>query len=177
MKNFILLGLLAFASPAFANTYCHIELGPCLDPQVNDTPQAYEARYTSDVTKLWAVVLVPDGTMQGAAVTNNGNGTYSTTNIPPHAPPTPSPVTLNKQNFDLLCFAALGGGATGIGAFQAILDAGTAAGGAAKGIVSYYNASTVFQLADVQTFATILVSAGAMTQGQANAIFAAWPMQ
>lgn len=117
--------------------------------------------------------LVPDSTTGGAAVTvdENGNVTGSSNPTPP---PKPSP-PLDKTDFNLLCFAALGGGSTGIAAFQAIIDAATAAGGAARGIVTHYTGATNFVIADVEGFFAIMIAANCMTQDQANAVIAMWP--
>lgn len=113
--------------------------------------------------------VVPDGTLS-SATTSDG----STFTNPPLAAAVPK--VLDKTQFNLMCFAALGGVPSGMAAFQAIIDAATAAGGAAKAVVTHYNGSDSFIFSDMQGFVSILTGALAMTSGQAAAILGAWPM-
>lgn len=97
-KIFTLLVCLFVAFAAHASTFAHIETGQALDPQVNDTIGQYLARYSPQASSGWQVVLVPDGTKHNAAVTPNGDGTYSIVN-PPIILPQPAPTSLTEADF------------------------------------------------------------------------------
>ncbi len=109
MKITAILCALLLTSPAYANTFCHIETGQCLDPQVNDLLGQYLSRYAPGVTTNWKVVLVPDGTQHNAAVTLDGQGNYIFTNPAP-VPAQPMPplsVTAFKQRLTFAERAAI----------------------------------------------------------------------
>lgn len=150
-------------------TFAHTETGQAIDPVEVGNQADYLALFTQAATAGWQVAEVPDGTMQNATFVN---GTWIN---PIQVAHVPQPLVLNKQDFDKVCFGALGGIPLGIATFQAIMDSATTAGGAAKGLVTYFDSAMSFVLADIEGFFAILVGAGCCTQDQANAVIAAWP--
>jgi hypothetical protein len=155
------------------NTYGRIVNGTVTDVCTGLTAAAaagaaFEASYIAQYG-ITAWVQIPTGTVEDATTTDNVNFT-------PPVQPTRPPQILDKTAFDELCAAALGGGAAGLAAFQAVLDAATAAGGAAKACVTDYEGADDFDLPDAQNFFAILAAAGACTQAQVNAVVAAWPL-
>jgi len=155
------------------NTYGRIVNGTVTDVCTGLTAAAAAGAAFSapDIAQygIAAWVQIPNGTQEGATTADGVNFTAPVAAARP-------PATLSKIQFNELCAAALGGGTTGMAAFQAVLDAATAAGGAAKACVTDYNAAETFDLPDTQNFFAILAAAGACTQAQVNAVVAAWPL-
>ncbi len=153
-------------------TFAHIESGQAINPMVASSQATYLAQFDAAATKDWQVAQVDDGALAGATLVNGKWVNPAPVQTQPIAP---IPKTLSATAFNELCFASLGGGPTGMAAFQAIIDAAQAAGGAARACVTHYNKSVTFELSDVEGFFGILEAAQAMTSPQATAIIAAWP--
>lgn len=137
-----------------------------------DVHEALGATYAADVIQSLGGAStwhsLPDGTVEGSTTADGINFT---------PPPVPARQmrSLTATEFNELCFAALGGGPTGMAAFQAVLDAAQAAGGAARACVTHYNKSDNFEYSDVQGFFAILEAATCITQDEIDAVSSAWP--
>ena len=90
MKTLLIITALLFAVPAYATTCAHTETGQALDPLPCTTIGNYLARFTSQATAGWQVVIVPDGTQHNAVA--NGDGTYTNPVIMPPPAPQPGPI-------------------------------------------------------------------------------------
>lgn len=146
-------------------TFAHIETGQVLDPQVNNTPQDYLARYSSAVTIGWNVVKVPDGTTHNASI--NGDGTYTN----PVSLMASKPTWLTQIDFITLCQTA--GGMTDAQLVTCRGDATFAA------MWIKFNAAAAINRDDARVQAGLagLEQVGYINKGGAAAVIAAWPMQ
>lgn len=183
----ILLALLFFCSPASATTFCHVETGQCLDPQVNGTIGQYLARYAGSVTSGWNVVPVPDGTQHNAIATQNPDQSWSTVN-PVATVPSPQPTEMGGKQFTNYCVGVLAA-VDNLSASQALVRFGQIVAVmksstdplTALAYVTFQAALGVggkFTLADTTTLMQALAANGAqntVTNAEATAIIANWP--
>lgn len=185
-----LASIVFFAKASNAATFCHVETGQCLDPQVNDTSDNYLKRYAAPVTAGWVVSSAPDGTPHNsAAVCTNGSCSYTPPAIPA---PVAIPAVMTKANFQLYAYATLGAVAApggtpaqknlaGIVRFGAVLlamkassDPGTAAA------LDGYNNNDAFNLTYVTSFLGLIGPApgsAIVTSTEATAFITNWPNQ
>lgn len=113
-------------------------------------------------------IEVPSDAVHGAK--DNGDGYYTN----PSQPTTPTrPIPLSKTAFMDLCWANLGGGATGMARFDEILEACRTTPGAIRSACRRYEAADIFEKSNVaQMFAVI---ASVLEEGEADAILNNWP--
>jgi len=162
------------------NAYCRVVDGKGTDVCYGENAElaittSFVTEYIEEVGGVPAWLPIQDGvTVNGGWLVTVTDGVVTASVAP--SPPPPVPKTINKQEYNDVCIGALGGIPAGVAAFQAVIDAAVAAGGAARGTITYYNGANTFTLPQTQAFFVILVDAQCCTQEQADAVIAAWPM-
>ena len=154
--------------------FAHTEIGFALDPYESDSAEAYLKRFTTDATKDWLVVEVPNNTEHGAK--DNGDGTFTNPAAVPAAPATPA--VLSSTAFQDVCETALGGGSTGRARFGEIVRAmQTSADNELLAVYKRYEKSVTFEKSKVAGLLTLLVAKGvaSLTAQERTAILAGWP--
>lgn len=95
----------------------------------------------------------------------------------PAPAPSTNPCTLSKTEYQDHCFTQLGGGATGLSRFGAIMKASRASTN--DGVVACmerYDAAGSVEKADAQTFIALLVTALICTQQEFDNVINNWPV-
>ena len=155
-------------------TYARIEGGLALDVVTADSAADAQALF-GPVADAWAFIVVPDGTLHGAA--DNGDGTYTNPTTTPAGVP---PVTLTKVAFMDHAYPCLGAGVAGIARYgNVISQARASVSDLVIAAMERYAHAQTFERDDVADFLDILVADPSvdLTQAERDLVVDGWPVQ